>query len=110
MAVKHENENSTAAQPPIVIKRHTPVQNCGCDKHVKQATSVLPSGQRVERLKAKGRKFQYQPVDLGERHIIWFCCCCCCCFSLDILGLSEGGKKGPVLPCKLVDVCEESTY
>ena len=63
-----QNENGAAAQPLIGKKRHTQVQNCGCVKHVKQATSVLPSGQRVERLKTKGKKFQYQPVDLGVRH------------------------------------------
>ena len=40
----------------------------GYDKHVKQAISVLPSGQRAGSLKTKGRKFQYQPADLGVRH------------------------------------------
>ena len=105
VAVKHENENSTAAQPPIVIKRHTQVQNCGCDKHVKQATSVLPSGQRVERLKAKGRKFQHQPVDSGVQHGI------IPRPPLPVLALlAYPRKKNTLLSGKLVDISEEPTY
>ena len=47
-----QSENSMSAKPLIGIKHHTPKQfSCGCDKHVKQDASLLPSGQSVGRLK-----------------------------------------------------------
>ena len=79
---RQQSENSAAAQPLIAIKHHTPKPyDYGCYKHIKQAASVLPLGQRAEGLKTEDRKFQYQPVDLGVRHgmiffslslILWF--------------------------------------
>ena len=56
--VRQESENTGTPQ-------NSSVSNCGCDQHVKQAPSVLLSGQGAGSLKTKGRKFQYQPVDLG---------------------------------------------
>ena len=92
-----QNENGAAAQPLIGIKRHTHVQNCGCDKHVKQATSVLPSGQRAGGLKTKDRQFQYQHDDFG------------CCFFFPWVLLTYPRGKIRVLPWKLVYICKKST-
>ena len=53
---------------------------------------MLPSGQRAGRLKTEGRKFQYQPTDLGVRHGMRF-------FTLSTLDLPE--EKSIVLPIKI---------
>ena len=50
--VQQHSENIMAAQPLIGMKPNTPQQlesteNCGCDKHVKQAAIILPHGQKV---------------------------------------------------------------
>ena len=66
------------------------MQNCGCDKHVKQATSVLPSGQRAAGLKSKDRQFQYQHVDFG---------CVFFFLTLGTLDLSEGKN-----PCFTLEI------
>ena len=66
---------------------------------------MLPPGKRAGRLKIKGRKFQYQSVDSDVEHGIFFIFM----FYLGRVNLSEG-KKSLVLPSKVVDICEESTY
>ena len=70
---RQQSENSSAALPSITIKHHVP-------KHVTAKLWLRETSQinrqhaalRAEGKKTEGRKFQYQPVDLGVWHDMSF--------------------------------------
>ena len=92
--LRQQSKNITAAQPLTGNS-----SNCGCDKHVK-LPACCPQGRGQEDWR---QKFQYQSVDVGTQHgmNLFF-------FPLALLVYLR--EEAFVLPRKLVDICEESTY